>query len=266
MLWWFVTDFDKSIKALQSLWWRRTGLPAVCGLGGQDVGKEHLSQLPEVEELISATAKGDMEVRTVFLQGSLLKILCVLYYRGEQESRVVCYFADILGWTHRKDWKVHDDTFLSCFANYFNVLHGNFKKFPCDEWCHIHLREREKKINKCSVSQHPETLTPHSPICHLLGSTDQHSCKEAQSHPQLVHKSLIICDVSEKKYCTVTSVTITHYTASFYIIWARNTGKMAHLYQGYTKFSRTSSRILGKKNKTELHYEITCSIHFIIFF
>lgn len=36
-------------------------------------------------------------------------------------------------------------TFLSGFANYFNVLHGNFEKLLCDEGCHVHLRSRKKK-------------------------------------------------------------------------------------------------------------------------
>lgn len=78
------------MEVLHGRYCHSTELPAICSLWGQDVGEEHLSQLPEVEELISATAKGYVEVRTVFLQGSLLKILCVLYYRGEQESREVC--------------------------------------------------------------------------------------------------------------------------------------------------------------------------------
>lgn len=70
-------------------------LPAVGSLGWQDVGEEHLSQLPEVEELVSATAKGYVEVRTIFLQGSLLKKLCVLYCRGVQEKKrglLFCFF------------------------------------------------------------------------------------------------------------------------------------------------------------------------------
>lgn len=64
-------------------------LPAVCSLGRQNVGKEQLCQLPEVEELISATAKGHVEVRTIFLQGGLLKVLCVLHYGGERF--IVCF-------------------------------------------------------------------------------------------------------------------------------------------------------------------------------
>lgn len=53
----------------------RTRLPAVSSLRGQDVREEHLRQLPQVEELVSATAEGDVEVRAVFLQGSLLEKL-----------------------------------------------------------------------------------------------------------------------------------------------------------------------------------------------
>lgn len=45
------------------------------------MGEEHLGQLPEVEELISATAQGDVEVGAIFLQGSLLELLSVLYYK-----------------------------------------------------------------------------------------------------------------------------------------------------------------------------------------
>lgn len=45
------------------------------------MGEEHLGQLPEVEELISATAQGDVEVGAIFLQGSLLELLRVLYYK-----------------------------------------------------------------------------------------------------------------------------------------------------------------------------------------
>lgn len=72
----------------------RSQLPAVCSLGGQDVREEHLRQLPEVEELISATAEGDVEVGAIFLQGSLLKILCVLYY--ENKSFVGFIFLKLL--------------------------------------------------------------------------------------------------------------------------------------------------------------------------
>lgn len=43
--------------------------------------EEHLGQLPEIEELISATAKSNVEVWAIFLQGSLLEMLCVLYYK-----------------------------------------------------------------------------------------------------------------------------------------------------------------------------------------
>lgn len=67
-------------------------IPAVCGLGGKDVRKEHLSQLPEVEELISTTAKGDVKVWAVFLQSSLLKILCALYFKGKQITKILLYF------------------------------------------------------------------------------------------------------------------------------------------------------------------------------
>lgn len=58
----------------------RNQIPAVCSLRGQDVREEHLGQLPEIEELISATAESNVEVRAIFLQGSLLEMLCVLYY------------------------------------------------------------------------------------------------------------------------------------------------------------------------------------------
>lgn len=70
-------------------------LPAVCSLGGQDVGEEHLSQLPEVEELVSATAQGHMEVRAILLQGSLLKKLSVLNFNGK--SGVIRFYPLLLG-------------------------------------------------------------------------------------------------------------------------------------------------------------------------
>lgn len=93
-------------------------------------------------------------------------------------------------------------------------------------------------------------------ICHLLGPADQHSCKEAQSHSEIVNKCLIVRDVSEMKHSTVTSVTIciTHYTPPHFVLrHAKKNRKMSYLYQGYTKFSRTSSRILTKKkNRTGL--------------
>lgn len=70
-------------------------LPAVCSLWGQDVGEEHLRQLPEVQELIPATAKGDMKVSTILIQSSLLKKLCVLHYRAEREWVCSLWFKDI---------------------------------------------------------------------------------------------------------------------------------------------------------------------------
>lgn len=74
-----------------------TDLPAVCGLGWQDVRKKHLSELPEVEELISATAKCHVQVRTIFIQSSLLEKLCVLHYKGGKERG---FFTQ---GTHRQD-------------------------------------------------------------------------------------------------------------------------------------------------------------------
>lgn len=61
----------------------RTQLPAVCSLRGQDEREEHLCQLPQVKELISASAEGNVEVRAIFLQGSLLEKLHILYYAKE---------------------------------------------------------------------------------------------------------------------------------------------------------------------------------------
>ncbi len=87
-----MSNFTKYIEALQCLSLNRTGLPAVHSFGWQDVGEEHLCQLPEVEELISATAKGYMEVRAVFLQCSLLKMLCVLNY---ETTEGVCCFVSL---------------------------------------------------------------------------------------------------------------------------------------------------------------------------
>lgn len=134
------------MEARHGLYCHSTELPAVCSLRWQDVGEEHLSQLSEVKEFISAIAKGYVEVRAIFLQGSLLKKLCVLYYRGEHESREVCCLF-FYGEHKETQWMMHmRNTFLSCFAYYFNVLHGNFKKLLCDEGCDIHLREKKLKI------------------------------------------------------------------------------------------------------------------------
>lgn len=70
----------------------RTQLPAVCSLRGQDVREEHLRQLPQVEELISATAESDVEVRSIFLQGSLLEKLHVLYYAKKAKFLLGSFF------------------------------------------------------------------------------------------------------------------------------------------------------------------------------
>lgn len=72
----------------------RTQLPAVCSLRGQDVREEHLRQLPQVKELFSATAKSDVEVRAIFLQGSLLEKLHVLYYAKKARFLLVSLFKD----------------------------------------------------------------------------------------------------------------------------------------------------------------------------
>lgn len=98
------------------------------------MGEEHLGQLPEVEELISATAQGDVEVRAIFLQGSLLELLRVLHYK----KKVLLGFP----FFKLKCFRKGVGTFLSCFANDLNVFHGNFKKLFCDEGGHIHLRQR----------------------------------------------------------------------------------------------------------------------------
>lgn len=76
------------------------GLPAVCSLGGQDVGEEHLSQLPEVEELVSATAQGHVEVRAILLQGCLLKKLSVLNYNGKRGDK---RFYALFLWLKKKN-------------------------------------------------------------------------------------------------------------------------------------------------------------------
>lgn len=72
VMFWRWTNKQRQCSSLAK---NRTLSPAVCSLGWQDVGEEHLRQLPQVEELVSATAKGHVEVRTVLLQGSLLKKL-----------------------------------------------------------------------------------------------------------------------------------------------------------------------------------------------
>ena len=90
----FVTRSEEYMRALHGRYCPSCELPAVCSLGRQDVGEEHLRQLPEVEELISAAAQGHVEVGAVFLQSSLLKVLCELYYREEQAGELA-----FLWWT-----------------------------------------------------------------------------------------------------------------------------------------------------------------------
>lgn len=218
MLWCVLTNIWRHCSSFK---WNTTGLPAVCSFGWQDIREEHFSQLPEVEELISATAKGYVEIRSIFFQGSLLKKLCVLYYRGEQARKVVCCFFYGAHKEKTEKWVIHvSDTFLSCFADYFNVLHGNFKKLLCNEGCHVHLREKERILKQLRSASKDFNATPVF-ICHLLCAADQHSCKEAQSHPELVHERLIIRDVSEKKHSTVTAVTtyiISHHFILYYDI------------------------------------------------
>lgn len=63
-----------------------------------------------------------MEVRAVFLQGSLLKALCVFYCTVQQKIMIF-----IMSDNDSKLWiKYIYYTFLSSFAYYFNVLHGDF--------------------------------------------------------------------------------------------------------------------------------------------
>lgn len=128
---------------LYGLYCHSNKLPAVCSLGWQDVGEKHLCELPEVEELISARTECYMEVRTIFLQCGLLKELCVLYCRGEQKE--LAFYT----MNYKENDSVCDhnsSTFLSCFGNYFNVLHGNFKKLFRDEGCNINLEENQMKL------------------------------------------------------------------------------------------------------------------------
>lgn len=80
-------------------------------------------------------------------------------------------------------------------------------------------------------------------LLHLLSPADQHGGEEAQSHPQLVHEGLVICDVSEQRKTRNVFPVAMHNTSYRLLececIW----WKRSYLYQGYTKFSRTSSRI-----------------------
>lgn len=64
----------------------RGGPPAVSCFGWQNVGEEHLCQLPQVQQLVSSTAKGHMQVWPILLQGSLLQVLRVLH-QGNRSSR-----------------------------------------------------------------------------------------------------------------------------------------------------------------------------------
>lgn len=63
-------------------------LPALYSFRRQDVREKHLGQLPEVKKLVSTTTKGHVEIRAVLLQGSLLKILCVLYYSKKKKIKM----------------------------------------------------------------------------------------------------------------------------------------------------------------------------------
>lgn len=200
MLWCIVTEIDKYMEAQQHLKWKGRGLPAVCGLRGQNVRKEHLSQLPEVEELISATAKGNVKVWTIFLQGSLLKIFCVLHYRGKAGDQRDVRFGLL------KPVKsvrcVRAVPFCLALLIISMCFMETFRSFRVmsDATSTCKRRKREIVMDKIThIVQHPKNWTPHRLARHLLRSADQHSGEKAQSHPQLVHKRLIICDVSEKK-------------------------------------------------------------------
>lgn len=98
-------------------------------------------------------------------------------------------------------------TLLPCFANNFNVLHGDFKELLCDERCHIHLRERETSLFKNDEDEFKtfKVFIFIESKFHLLGPTNQHSCRETQGHSQLVDKRLVVCDVSERKKKSVPS-------------------------------------------------------------
>lgn len=135
----------------------RTVSPAVCSLGRQDVGEEHLRQLPQVEELISAAAKGHVEVRAVLLQGCLLKKLRVLHYKRSGESREVG-FVDSDGAHKRKDWTWAAPLCLAlliismCFMETLRSF--RVMRDATSTW----ERERKRKIQRTNVSQHPEAL------------------------------------------------------------------------------------------------------------
>lgn len=92
------------------------------------------------------------------------------------------------------------DTFLSRFANDFNVLHGNFKKLLCDDGRHIHLRDRKIMMKNQLMSHRLDTSNHrYSVFFYLLGSANQNSGKETQRRPQFIHKGLVVCYIPENK-------------------------------------------------------------------
>lgn len=85
------------------------------------------------------------------------------------------------------------------------MLHGDFEELLRDERRNIHLRQQKirlKKKNNHNWSRSALQLGQ-CLFLYLLCAADQYGSKEAQSHPQLVHESLVICDISErqKKEC-----------------------------------------------------------------
>lgn len=99
-------------RASQSASWGRGA--HLCDCEGQREGRDHIppGQLAEDTPCSSLQRKG-------------------------RRSERFCFWMVKTG---KKCLMCTSSTFLSCFANYFNVLHGNFKKLSCDERCHIHLR------------------------------------------------------------------------------------------------------------------------------
>lgn len=56
-------------------------VPAVCGFGRHDIGKQHLRELPQVQQLVSPAVQSDVEVGAVFVQSRLLQAVYSLHYK-----------------------------------------------------------------------------------------------------------------------------------------------------------------------------------------
>lgn len=77
---------DEGVKISKSLRCRKTlhsvvSVPAVCGFGRHDIGKQHLHELPQVQQLVSPAVQSDVEVGAIFVQSRLLQAVYSLHYK-----------------------------------------------------------------------------------------------------------------------------------------------------------------------------------------